>query len=173
MSRLEIPLKNSEEVVEISPDDLEDSFSQILELLCAEEAPVNVFLQFALEYDKIGLHEKCLTLLEQSLKMKHASKNNRLLILNAIGGFYIHRAIENNDKKAALDYYEKATSKYNEADTIDVQEEKSWLGKGVLLLARKEFERAVFQFQTLLDRNLFPELATLGKVRLDSEAFFC
>jgi tetratricopeptide (TPR) repeat protein len=80
-----------------------------------------------------------------------------------LAGLYLNLAVL-SDSREKQSYLEKATSKYNEADTIDMQEEASWLGKGILLLARKEVDRAIFQFNTLLERNPEHMPSLLGKV---------
>jgi hypothetical protein len=43
MNSIEIPVKDSEEIVEISLDELPDSPSEIIDILVSEEAQLNVY----------------------------------------------------------------------------------------------------------------------------------
>jgi len=47
MSVIEIPLKNSEEVLEVSLSDLHENSNEILNILNQEEAPLALYLNFA------------------------------------------------------------------------------------------------------------------------------
>jgi len=47
MSVIEIPLKNSEEVLEVSLSDLHENSNEILNILHQEEAPLSLYLNFA------------------------------------------------------------------------------------------------------------------------------
>jgi RNA polymerase-associated protein CTR9 len=86
-----------------------------------------------------------------------------LAILNSLAAYYVYVALMEKDKIKSAQYFEEATTKFNEADKINFHEETTWLGKGVLLLARRNFEAAAFQFNTVLQKSPSNIPALLGQ----------
>lgn len=60
--------------------------------------------------------------------------------------------------------FEKATQYFKLADNIDIRESTTWIGKGLIFLAKSELPRADLQFSSLLQRNPKHIPALLGKV---------
>lgn len=77
----------------------------------------------------------------------------QLAILNSLAGHYINLGLNEKDKSKSAFCFEEATTKFNEADKIDFHEENTWLGKGILLLAKRNYDTASYQFSTVLQKN--------------------
>jgi len=139
MSVIEIPLKNSEEVLEVSLSDLHENSNEILNILHQEEAPLSLYLNFALEYYKRGMFNEFELFLQQGSKAASAipdQQKQHLLILNCLASYQIKKAkqITLNDPASQQDkkyLFETATSLFNAADKIDIRETTSWIGKGI------------------------------------------
>lgn len=52
MSAIQIPVRDSDEVVEISLSDLPNEIDDVIGILQAELAPIDIWIQFATEYFK-------------------------------------------------------------------------------------------------------------------------
>ena len=86
-----------------------------------------------------------------------------------LSAVYITKALLNSfDKRLVADLYSMATSKFNQADSIDIQNEKTWIGKGILLVIQKNYDRALFHFDSLLEKRPKNIPCLLGKVRINS-----
>lgn len=86
-----------------------------------------------------------------------------MAILNSLAGYFISLALNEKDKSKANQLFEDATLRFNEADKIDYHEENTWLGKGVLLLAKRNYDSASYQFNTVLQKNPNNIPAILGQ----------
>lgn len=173
MSVIEIPLKNSEEVLEVSLSDLHENSNEILSILHQEEAPLALYLNFALEYYKRGMFNEFELFLQQGSKAALVTANQhkqQLLILNCLASYQIKKAkkINLNDPSSQEEkkyLFEAATSLFNAADKIDIRETISWIGKGILLLTKGQLDRANNIFKTIIEStenaNNIPAL--LGK----------
>ncbi|ORX47625.1 TPR-like protein [Piromyces finnis] len=173
MSVIEIPLKNSEEVLEVSLSDLHENSNEILNILNQEEAPLALYLNFALEYYKRSMFNEFEIFLQQGSKAALATPDQQkqhLLILNCLASYQIKKAkqIKLNDPNSQQDkkyLFEAATSLFNAADKIDIRETTSWIGKGILLLTKGQIDKANNIFKAIVDTpenaNNIPAL--LGK----------
>ena len=89
-----IPVRSSDEVVEIFLDELQpDDAPDVIDMLRGELAPLDVWLRFAIEYHKQGystiFHEFLQTTLEPGVEQifnDEASRLSRLKIFNALAG---------------------------------------------------------------------------------------
>lgn len=94
------------------------------------------------------------------------SRKQRITILNVLAAYYTSQALKHTDQ-AREDFFNLATSTYNKADKIDVHvniDGKTWVGKGMLLLSKNSFDRAIKYFDTALEHNPSNTPALLGKV---------
>lgn len=67
--------------------------------------------------------------------MDEESKRQRIAILNVLAGYYIKLAGKAREGQRDQ-FFDLATTNYNKADKIDVQQEMTWVGKGALASAR-------------------------------------
>ena len=98
--------------------------------------------------------------------MNQSGRKEDLTALNPLTACYLKMAYltSSSDKKRFNEILDKVTGLYNQCDSIDIHEEKTWLGKGIVFLLRKVFDRASFQFDTLLERKPQMIPALIGKV---------
>ena len=62
-----------------------------------------------------------------------------------------------------ISFYSPLFLPFLQADNISSLEEPIWLGKGVLQLGKKDYERALQQFNTCLEKNSHNTPALIGK----------
>ncbi|KAI9192882.1 hypothetical protein LWI28_028931 [Acer negundo] len=175
MACVYIPVQNSEEEVRVALDQLPRDASDILDILKAEQAPLDLWLIIAREYFKQGKIEQFRQILEEGSSPEideyYAEvRYERIAILNALGAYYTYLGkIETKNRKIETKHREKeehfimATQYYNKASRIDVHEPSTWVGKGQLLLAKGEVEQASSAFKIVLDADRDNVPALLGQ----------
>lgn len=65
---INIPVRDSEEVVEVKIDALPEEAGDITDILRAEIAPLNIWIQFAIEYYKQGKIQQFLEILQEACR---------------------------------------------------------------------------------------------------------
>ncbi|MQM09698.1 hypothetical protein Taro_042575 [Colocasia esculenta] len=148
-----IPVQNSEEEVEVALDQLPRDASDILDILKAEQAPLDIWLIIAREYFKQGKIEQFRQILEEGSSPEideyYADvKYERIAILNALAAFHTYLARCEKSKKD--EHFRTATQYYNRASRIDKDEASTYIGKGQLCLAKREFSQAGEYFNIVL-----------------------
>ncbi|GKV17906.1 hypothetical protein SLEP1_g28360 [Rubroshorea leprosula] len=165
MASVYIPVQNSEEEVRVALDQLPRDASDILDILKAEQAPLDLWLIIAREYFKQGKVEQFRQILEEGSSPEideyYADvRYERIAILNALGAYYSYLGKIETKQREKEDYFILATQYYNKASRIDMHEPSTWVGKGQLLLAKGEVEQAFAAFKIVLegDRDNVPAL---------------
>ncbi|ORY06104.1 TPR-like protein [Basidiobolus meristosporus CBS 931.73] len=185
---LEIPLKGSDNVLEIDCSQLPEEAKELLDILLQEEAPLDIYLELALQYYDRKRIDEVVVVLEQGL----AAGTLSILFNGSTSSTYIHQSIQsgyNADPAARIPLLnclasiyllrakaaigtkksrclEDAAKYFNEADRINPRVELTWLGKGLLYMARKQPDDALRQFQLVLDQESDNIPALLGKARI-------
>jgi hypothetical protein len=59
-------------------------------------------------------------------------RKERIAILNTLAAYYTQQAAKTKEKSKREDWLSQATQNYNRADKIDILEEMTWVGKGML-----------------------------------------
>jgi len=131
------------------------NLDEILEILKAELAPLDIWLKLAIEYYKQDQIEDFKTLLSHVLDPQiesyyKDSKLDRIAMLNALASYYTQLGTEEKEKSKKEEYFNQATFHFNKADRIDLQP-LTLIGKAVLLLCKGEVDRAETNFQQVLD----------------------
>ncbi|WOH08975.1 hypothetical protein DCAR_0728426 [Daucus carota subsp. sativus] len=167
MACVYIPVQNSEEEVRVSLDQLPRDATDILDILKAEQAPLDLWLIIAREYFKQGKVEQFRQILEEGSSPEideyYADvRYERIAILNALGAYYSHLG-KIETKREKEDYFIKATQYYNKASRIDMHESSTWVGKGQLLLAKGDLDQASSAFKIVLDGDREHVPALLGQ----------
>eukprot|EP00638_Chattonella_subsalsa_P008943 CAMPEP_0117751552 /NCGR_PEP_ID=MMETSP0947-20121206/11048_1 /TAXON_ID=44440 /ORGANISM="Chattonella subsalsa, Strain CCMP2191" /LENGTH=1322 /DNA_ID=CAMNT_0005569965 /DNA_START=191 /DNA_END=4159 /DNA_ORIENTATION=- len=174
-----IPVRGSNEKVEVFCDELPEDVADVIDILKAEIAPLDIWLQFAVEYYRQGREEHFRSILSEVVDALgpeaeqfyqddlEAYKVGRLRILNALAADAIKRASENprmEDRKED-ELYTQALDYFSQADRIDQMCEMTWVGKGVMLLSQGHMERAAYYFDNAIKsgKNL---PAILGKAAI-------
>ncbi|KAL6585721.1 Protein CTR9 [Orobanche minor] len=163
-----IPVQNSEEEVRVALDQLPRDATDILDILKAEQAPLDLWLIIAREYFKQGKIEQFRQILEEGsssdIDEYYADvRYERIAILNALGAFYSYLGKIETRQKEKEDYFAQATKHYNKASRIDMHEPSTWIGKGQLLLAKGDVEQAFNAFKIVLDGDRDNVSALLGQ----------
>jgi RNA polymerase-associated protein CTR9 len=168
-----IPVQNTDKYLSIPLAELPQDPTEIIEILTNESAPLKFWLECAVGYYKKGNAEAFKTILGRFQdsappdKIKE-DKSTLIAILNALATYYTKLSRITTDKVKSVEYHRQASFLYNKADKIDVNEEITWVGKGISqLFLRKRtadsLERADKQFQTVLEQNPNNIPALLGK----------
>lgn len=153
MSSLEraisIPIRNTDDVVVVKVSDLgETDVNDLLELLMAELAPLEVWHDFAVEYYRQGNVDSFLAILEsgtdKEIDRVYPGEENfkgRISILNTLAAYYTQAAVREKDKTEKDQLFGRAASFYTMSDKIDIHEQSTWVGKGTFRVRRGPGER--------------------------------
>lgn len=168
MACVYIPVQNSEEEVRVSLDQLPRDATDILDILKAEQAPLDLWLVIAREYFKQGKIEQFCQILEEGsspeIEEYYADvKYERIAILNALGAYYSYLGKIETNLKEKDNHFALATQYYNRASRVDMHESSTWVGKGQLLLAKGDVEQAFNTFKIVLDGDPDNVPALLGQ----------
>ncbi|VFQ81333.1 unnamed protein product [Cuscuta campestris] len=168
MACVYIPVQNSEEEVRVALDQLPRDASDILDILKAEQAPLDLWLIIAREYFKQGKVEQFRQILEEGSSPEideyYADvRYDRIAILNALGAYYSYLGKIETKHREKEDHFIMATQYYNKASRIDIHEPSTWVGKGQLLLAKGDIEQAFAAFKIVLDGDRDNVPALLGQ----------
>ncbi|KAL5158478.1 Protein CTR9 [Glycine soja] len=159
---------NSEEEVRVALDQLPRDASDILDILKAEQAPLDLWLIIAREYFKQGKIDQYRQILEEGSSPEideyYADvRYERIAILNALGAYYSYLGKIETKQREKEEHFILATQYYNKASRIDMHEPSTWVGKGQLLLAKGEVEQASAAFKIVLDGDRDNVPALLGQ----------
>lgn len=140
--------------------------NDVLDLLKAEQAPLDIWLAFAREYFKQGKIESFLEVLQEGSgpevdEFYGDVKYERIAILNALGAYYTN--LGKTNKRQRDEYFIKAVDFYNKAARIDSQELTTWVGKGQLQLAKGDWEQSAEMFKIVLQEHPDHVPALLGQ----------
>ncbi|KAG5006267.1 hypothetical protein JHK85_024809 [Glycine max] len=168
MASVYIPVQNSEEEVRVALDQLPRDASDILDILKAEQAPLDLWLVIAREYFKQGKIDQFRQILEEGSSPEiddyYADvRYERIAILNALGAYYSYLGKIETKQREKEEHFILATQYYNKASRIDMHEPSTWVGKGQLLLAKGEVEQASAAFKIVLDGDRDNVPALLGQ----------
>ncbi|XP_010261923.1 PREDICTED: protein CTR9 homolog [Nelumbo nucifera] len=168
MACVYIPVQNSEEEVRVALDQLPRDASDILDILKAEQAPLDLWLIIAREYFKQGKIDQFRQILEEGSSPEiddyYADvRYERIAILNALGAYYSYLGKIETKQREKEEHFILATQYYNKASRIDMHEPSTWVGKGQLLLAKGEVEQASAAFKIVLEENSDNVPALLGQ----------
>lgn len=163
-----IPVQNTSEEVRVALERLPADATDILDILKAEQAPLNLWLTFAREYFKQGKVAEFLQILEEGSSPEIDEyysdvKYDRIAILNALGAYYTNLGRVESKQREKDEHFIRATQYYNKASRIDQDEASTWVGKGQLLVAKGELEQAQEVFKIVLDGQRDNVAALLGQ----------
>ena len=168
MACVYIPVQNTSEEVRVVLEQLPADATDILDILKAEQAPLNLWLTFAREYFKQGKVGEFLQILEEGSSPEIDEyysdvKYDRIAVLNALGAYYTNLGRVEAKQREKDEHFIRATQYYNKASRIDQDEASTWVGKGQLLVAKGELEQAQEVFKIVLDGQRDNVAALLGQ----------
>ncbi|KAJ2433572.1 protein required for normal CLN1 and CLN2 G1 cyclin expression, partial [Coemansia sp. RSA 2440] len=168
---IEVPIENSDDVLEINCSQLPEHASEICDILENEGAAQRYYQQFALEYYKQGQADEAIVTLKRGLaNAKSNDQTAKLPLLNLLASIYVQKAkqplalsmVGSSSRDMLLTM---ATALLTEAERISRTEPNTFMVKGMLAMTRRLPDAALIQFNNALQldgRNL---AALLGKAR--------
>ncbi|KAL9273403.1 CTR9-like protein [Drosera capensis] len=123
------------EEVRVSFDQRPRDASDIIDILHAEQAPLDIWLIIAREDFRRAKVAQFRQILEDGCSPEieeHCASMayERVAILNALGAYYTYLARTETKKKEKDQYMVEAINYYNRASRIDVSQHSTWVGKG-------------------------------------------
>jgi RNA polymerase-associated protein CTR9 len=167
---IEIPLKDSDEVIEMDLDQLPDG-DEVVGILRDEQAPLNIWVTLALHYFKQQKYEDFVAVLdlakaEASLAYQDHEKD-QMVCLDLLASYHVQRARKEKDKGKKRQYFTKATQLYTMADKIIMYDLHHLLGRAYFcLLEGDKRDQAETQFNFVLQEDPSNIPAMLGKACL-------
>jgi len=183
-SNLWIPLRDSKEVVQIPTSELLSiDSSSMIGILKDESAPLDIWLNTALEYLKLGKDADFETILQRATsdgdsssasggsandsahyQQQQQQPEGRIKLLNALAGYYIEKARSNrSDNEQKEEFYSRANQLIKTAEMIDHLHTTTFASKGVMYLNQNEHQRAMGPFGVALTSDPHNVPAMLGK----------
>jgi len=184
MSAILIPVAGSEEAVEVAVSELaEMDPNDVIDILQAEMASLDLWLRFAVEYYKLGRTDAFNTLLQPLVDLHNqpsstvgvpnmlheqfgndkAVKKQFLEILNALAAFHAVSGARSRDKATRKTEFEQAKKYYDSAESVDLLSSSMYVGQAMLLVAKGESARAEKMLENVADLSRDNVPALLGK----------
>ncbi|XP_043675127.1 RNA polymerase-associated protein CTR9 homolog isoform X2 [Vespula pensylvanica] len=164
---IEIPLRDTDEVIELYLDQLPEG-DEVLGILRQEHAQLNIWVNLALEYYKQHKIEDFIKILESSRIDANIDyrdyEKDQMRALDMLAAYYVQEANKEKNKDKKRDLFTKATLLYTTADKIIMYDQNHLLGRAYFcLLEGDKMEQADAQFNFVLNQspNNIPSL--LGK----------
>ncbi|XP_013907153.1 PREDICTED: RNA polymerase-associated protein CTR9 homolog [Thamnophis sirtalis] len=141
MSRgsIEIPLRDTDEVIELDFDQLPEG-DEVISILKQEHTQLHIWIALALEYYKQGKTEDFVKLLEAAridgnLDYRDHEKD-QMTCLDTLAAYYVQQARKEKNKDNKKELITQATLLYTMADKIIMYDQADSIKNGVQLLSR-------------------------------------
>ncbi|XP_018323793.1 RNA polymerase-associated protein CTR9 homolog [Agrilus planipennis] len=164
---IEIPLRDTDEVIELYLDQLPDG-EEVLVILKQENAQLSIWVNLALEYYKQSKINDFIKILEASRTDANISyrdfEKDQMRALDMLAAYYVQEANREKNKDRKRELFTKATLLYTTADKIIMYDQNHLLGRAYFcLLEGDKMDQADAQFNFVLNQspNNIPSL--LGK----------
>ncbi|XP_044259150.1 RNA polymerase-associated protein CTR9 homolog [Tribolium madens] len=164
---IEIPLRDTDEVIELDSDQLPDG-DEVLGILRQENTQLFIWVNLALEYYKQGKIDDFIKILEASRTDANVDyrdyEKDQMRALDMLAAYYVQEANREKNKDKKRELFTKATLLYTTADKIIMYDQNHLLGRAYFcLLEGDKMEQADAQFNFVLNQspNNIPSL--LGK----------
>ncbi|XP_066503956.1 RNA polymerase-associated protein CTR9 homolog [Hoplias malabaricus] len=169
MSRgsIEIPLRDTDEVIELDFDQLPEG-DEVISILKQEHTQLHIWIALALEYYKQGKTEDFVKLLEAAridgnLDYRDHEKD-QMTCLDTLAAYYVQQARKEKNKDAKKDLINQSTLLYTMADKIIMYDQNHLLGRACFcLLEGDKMDQADAQFHFVLNQSTNNIPALLGK----------
>ena len=149
---IEIPVRESKEVIEISLQELKDQAPQeIVTVLQEEHALRHLYLRFAIEYYRLGDEFAFAALAEKGLEDKPyrtdaVDRVSLLALHTTLAAFCVSKATRARDVIESTSLLDRAQPHLAAADQIDFRNHTIWALKGYVYLAQRRYAQAIYQF---------------------------
>ena len=164
---IEIPLKDSDEVIELGLDQLPDG-EEVLTILIQESCPLHVWIRLAIGYYRQGKHADFVRILESSRTNSNTtykgSDKDMLKSLDTLAAYYVQQANREKNKDLKKEFCSKATTLYTSGDKISMYEADHLLSRAFFcLLEADKLDQADAQFNFVLTTQPYNVSALVGK----------
>ncbi|KAJ2361660.1 protein required for normal CLN1 and CLN2 G1 cyclin expression, partial [Coemansia sp. RSA 2610] len=167
---IEVPIENSDDVLEINCSQLPEHAAEICDILENEGAALRFYQLFALEYYKQGQTEEAVAALKRGLAQAKANdQTSKLPLLTFLASIYVQKAkspLASAGNASSREMMLKmATALLVEAERISHSEPNTYLVKGMLAMTNRLPDAALIQFNNALRLEPHSLAALLGKAR--------
>jgi len=168
---IEIPLKDSDEVIELDFSELPVG-DEVLSILQQENAQLHIWVTIAQQYYKQSQTDDFVKLLEAAKADNFNDpnldyenhENDQMLVLDTLAAYYVQQARKEKNKDQRRELFTKATQLYTTADKIIMLDQNHLLGRAYFcLLEGDKMDQADAQFNFVLDQSPNNIPALLGK----------
>ncbi|XP_011403140.1 PREDICTED: RNA polymerase-associated protein CTR9 homolog [Amphimedon queenslandica] len=164
---VEIPLRDTDEVIELDIDQLPEG-DEVITILRDERAPLHTWVTLALHYykqDKWSEFEKLLQTSRTDANISYDDhEKDQMMALDSLAAHYVQKAKKERDKETKKEYFSKATLLYSTADKIMMYDSRHLLGRAYLcLLEGDKMSQSEAQFNFVLQQSPDNLPALLGK----------
>ncbi|KAJ1800165.1 protein required for normal CLN1 and CLN2 G1 cyclin expression [Coemansia sp. RSA 2399] len=168
---IEVPIDNSNDVLEIDCSQLPDHATEICDILENEGSALRFYHLFALEYYKQGNVEEAVVALKRGIANARANDQTaKVPLLALLASIYVQKAktagssaTASGDRDMLL---QMAATLLSEAERINRSEPNIFLVKGMLAMAQRLPDSALVQFNTALQYDAANLSCLLGKARV-------
>ncbi|KAJ1727355.1 protein required for normal CLN1 and CLN2 G1 cyclin expression, partial [Coemansia biformis] len=174
---IEVPIDNSNDVLEIDCSQLPEHASEICDILENEGSALRFYRLFALEYYRQGLAEEAVFALKRGIANAKANDQTaKVPLLNFLASVYVQKAKAMPATRPAAAsaaagdggrdmLLQMATALLTEAERISRTDPNTYLVKGMLAMTKRLPDAALIQFNNTLRIAPLCLAALLGKAR--------
>eukprot|EP00899_Mesostigma_viride_P008770 jgi/Mesvir1/17895/Mv12965-RA.1 len=153
-----VPIQNSEEKVQIPVDKLPEDSNDVLDILKAEEAPLDLWLELARAYHQQGKYSQFVQILEEGSSEEIDEHfpdaiRERVAILIILASFYTEQARLEKEKKKRDELFNDAATKIDKASRLDQEEQMNFIARGQLHFAKGDLDNAAKHYDIALEAN--------------------
>lgn len=164
-------------MIELDLDQLPDG-EEVLNILRQEIAPLNIWVNLALEYYKQGCIDDFVKILEASRADASYDYPNyekdQMRALDTLAAYYVQQAHKEKNKEKKRELFTQATLLYTTADKVIMYDQNHLLGRAYFcLLEGDKMEQADAQFNFVLNQssNNIPSLLGKGCIAFNKKDY--
>ncbi|XP_052800522.1 RNA polymerase-associated protein CTR9 homolog [Mya arenaria] len=167
MAAIEIPLRDTDEVIELDLAQLPEG-EEVLSILRQEVAPLHIWYTLALEYYKQSKIDDFVKILDASRTDAgfdyDNSEKDQMKALDTLAAYYVQKAHREKNKDRKRELFTQATLLYTTADKIIMYDQNHLLGRAYFcLLEGDKMDQADAQFNFVLGQSANNIPSLLGK----------
>uniref|UniRef100_A0A182IN46 Tetratricopeptide repeat protein 21A/21B fourth ARM domain-containing protein n=1 Tax=Anopheles atroparvus TaxID=41427 RepID=A0A182IN46_ANOAO len=167
MAAIEIPLRDTDEVIELDPEQLPEG-EEVLGILRQERSQLNTWVTVALAYYKQSKTDDFIKILESSRMDANINyrdfEKDQMRAYDMLAAYYVQEANREKSKDKKRELFMKATLLYTTADKIIMYDQNHLLGRAYFcLLEGDKMDQADAQFNFVLNQSPSNIPSLLGK----------
>ncbi|KAJ2525100.1 protein required for normal CLN1 and CLN2 G1 cyclin expression [Coemansia sp. RSA 2049] len=167
---IEVPIDNSNDVLEIDCSQLPEHAAEICDILENEGSALRFYYLFSLEYYKQGQVDEAIVGLKRGIANAKANDQTaKVPLLTLLASIYVQKAKTTVSGPSSGDrdmLLQMAMTLLGEAERINRSEPRIFLVKGMLAMAQRQPDAALVQFNTALQYDATSLPCLLGKARV-------